>query len=444
MFQVFNSLFDKVRGKISKSSSFTKFRYSTEGYLYCTVDKYPGLLFSVDNIGGGGFFIRPLPETKNSQNYAEFEKFILDAPKGKVFKFTFWLKEAPYDLEGRLTSISDKGYSFALVKKSWSEYKRLIEDLLKIRRETLEQECINESDLTQSVLRAQYLMFLEILREKSELLKERKIKMGLYILIFLLFLFSSSLMSNTFHGIQNYNLTKAIEEYEKEKNTKVLYLVHRKRTIGLFGLPVYEFLEVYDSHRLLSELRKIPIDKDITLIVHSPGGELLAGVQIAKIFKEWRGKVRVVVPYYAMSAGTLISLAADEIVASKGATFGPIDPQIMVSDGKDRYTVSTIALLDVAKRYEGKASFRDLIYVEMSRKATESLKTFLVNEVLADKGEQTKRFVLEKLLFTDRTHDFPVFADELKAHGFNVSFHFDPKLERIIDLLIINDRKKEN
>lgn len=444
MFKFFRSLFGNVKDKVFLSGSFTKFRYSTEGYLYCTIEGYSGLLFSVDNIGGGGFFISPLPETKASQDYADFEKFMLNTPKGKVFRFTFWLKEAPYDLEGKLTSISDKGYSFALVKKSWKEYKRLIEDLLKIRRESIKQECISESDLTKSVLQAQYLMFLEILREKSEYLKERKLKLSFYILIFLLFLLSSSFVSNLFQGIQNYNLTKAIEEYEKEKNTKVLYLVHRKRTIGLFGLPVYEFLEVYDSHRLLSELRKISIDKDITLIVHSPGGELLAGVQIAKIFKEWKGKVRVVVPYYAMSAGTLISLAADEIVASKGATFGPIDPQIMISDGKDKYTVSTVALLDVAKRYESKANFRDLIYIEMSRKATESLKTFLVNEVLVDKGEQTKRFVLEKLLFTDRTHDFPVFADELKAHGFNVSFHFDPKLERIIDLLIINDRKKEN
>lgn len=267
--------------------------------------------------------------------------------------------------------------------------------------------------------------------------------MGLYILFFLLFLFSGPFIGGFFQNLQNYNLTKAIEEYEKKNNVKVLYLVHRKKTIGLFGLPVYEYLEVYDSHRLLSELRRVPVDKDIVLIIHSPGGELLAGVQIAKIFKEWKGKVRVVVPYYAMSAGTLISLAADEIVASRGATFGPIDPQILITDGKESYSVSTVALLEVARKYENKAGFKDLIYAEMSKKATMSLKSFLVNEVLSDKPEVAKRFVLEKLLFTDRTHDFPVFADELQANGFNVTFNFEPELERIIDLLVINNEGKK-
>jgi ClpP class serine protease len=63
------------------------------------------------------------------------------------------------------------------------------------------------------------------------------------------------------------------------------------------------------------------------MILHTPGGLVLAAEQIAKALVEHKGKVTVFVPHYAMSGGTLIALAADQIVMDSNAVLGPIDPR---------------------------------------------------------------------------------------------------------------------
>jgi len=68
----------------------------------------------------------------------------------------------------------------------------------------------------------------------------------------------------------------------------------------------------------------MPLD----IILHTPGGLVLAALQIARAIQSHKGKVTVFVPHYAMSGGTLIALAADEIVMCKHSVLGPIDPQI--------------------------------------------------------------------------------------------------------------------
>jgi len=50
---------------------------------------------------------------------------------------------------------------------------------------------------------------------------------------------------------------------------------------------------------------------------------VLAALQIARAIKEHNAKVTIFVPHYAMSGGTLIALAADEIVMSQARGAGP-------------------------------------------------------------------------------------------------------------------------
>src|SRR5205807_1940655 len=69
-------------------------------------------------------------------------------------------------------------------------------------------------------------------------------------------------------------------------------------------------------------------EQPLDLILHTPGGLVLAAEQIAKALVEHKGKVTVFVPHYAMSGGTLIALTADEIVMDPNAVLGPVDPQI--------------------------------------------------------------------------------------------------------------------
>ncbi|MFF4960191.1 hypothetical protein ACFY2Z_24555 [Streptomyces sp. NPDC001222] len=81
---------------------------------------------------------------------------------------------------------------------------------------------------------------------------------------------------------------------------------------------VQGFMEVFHG------LRGAHLD----LILHSPGGSPEAADRIVRYIRSRFNEVRVIVPFAAMSAATMMSLAADEIVMGDHSQLGPIDPQI--------------------------------------------------------------------------------------------------------------------
>ena len=105
-------------------------------------------------------------------------------------------------------------------------------------------------------------------------------------------------------------------------------MIHRQETVGVFGVPFYRFIDIDDSEAVLRAIRQTPPDAPIDLLLHTPGGLVLASEQIAYAVRSHPGKVTVLVPHYAMSGGTLIALAADEIVMDEAAVLGPVDPQL--------------------------------------------------------------------------------------------------------------------
>jgi len=105
-------------------------------------------------------------------------------------------------------------------------------------------------------------------------------------------------------------------------------MIHRQETVNFLGVPVSSYLNIEDSEEVLRAIRLTPDEQPIDLILHTPGGLVLAAEQIAKALVEHKGKVTVFVPHYAMSGGTLIALAADQIVMDSNAVLGPIDPEV--------------------------------------------------------------------------------------------------------------------
>lgn len=86
--------------------------------------------------------------------------------------------------------------------------------------------------------------------------------------------------------------------------------------------------------------------KGLTLLMHTPGGVTNATETIVAYLRSKFEYIEVIVPTYAMSAGTMISLAADKIVLGRQSQLGPIDPQ-MPASGR---MVSAIAILDQFER----------------------------------------------------------------------------------------------
>ncbi len=71
-------------------------------------------------------------------------------------------------------------------------------------------------------------------------------------------------------------------------------------------------------------------EREVDLFLHSPGGSAEAADSIIQYLRTRFDHIRVVVPVAAMSAATMISLAADEILMGAHSQLGPIDPQFTV------------------------------------------------------------------------------------------------------------------
>lgn len=105
------------------------------------------------------------------------------------------------------------------------------------------------------------------------------------------------------------------------------------------------FVEREDILAFSDLLHHVPQDAHIDFMLHTVGGdtdvaEKIAGMLWARIGKT--GTLRIIVPDFAKSAGTLISLAADEIVMSDTSELGPIDPQVVRRSSSGKTT--TIAV----------------------------------------------------------------------------------------------------
>ncbi len=87
-------------------------------------------------------------------------------------------------------------------------------------------------------------------------------------------------------------------------------------------------------------------EKELDLILHTPGGSLEAAEAIVEYLRARFNHIRVVVPHAAMSAGTIIACAADEIWMGEHSSLGPIDPQFILGTALGKRVAPAQAILD--------------------------------------------------------------------------------------------------
>jgi len=146
--------------------------------------------------------------------------------------------------------------------------------------------------------------------------------------LFWLFFMLSALQPVVRQRMREAARSRMIAKIERSGGTRVILLVHRQETMSLLGFPLMRFIDIQDSEEVIRAIHLTDPEEPIDLVLHTPGGLVLASLQIARAIARHEGKVRVVVPHYAMSGGTLIALAADEIVMCEHAILGPVDPQL--------------------------------------------------------------------------------------------------------------------
>src|ERR1700731_2326759 len=149
---------------------------------------------------------------------------------------------------------------------------------------------------------------------------------------------------------------------ERGRKSRVVLLVHRQETMSLLGFPLFRYIDINDSEDVLRAIYLTDPEIPLDLVLHTPGGLVLAATQIARAVSGRKGKVTVFVPHYAMSGGTLIALAADEIVMDSHAVLGPVDPQL------DQYPAASLIKVARAKDVN-KLQDKTLILADVAEKA---------------------------------------------------------------------------
>jgi ClpP class serine protease len=219
----------------------------------------------------------------------------------------------------------------------------------------------------------------------------------------------------------------AIRAVERSQRTRVITMIHRQERRSLLGFPVSRYINLEDAQTIIAAIKDTPPSTPIDLILHTPGGLVLAAMQIARAVEAHPARVRVMVPVYAMSGGTLIALAADEIVMGEFSVLGPIDPQL-----------AGFPAASIVKARDSKpiAEVHDLTLVlaDMSEKALAQVKLGAV-ELMEERLGVEKATALAEVLAGGRwTHDYALTAKEASSLGLQVKVGLPPEVLQLMTL----------
>jgi ClpP class serine protease len=201
---------------------------------------------------------------------------------------------------------------------------------------------------------------------------------------------------------------RALSALQRTRGTRVIAMIHRQETVGILGVPLYRFIDVDDSEAVLRAIRLTPEETPIDLVLHTPGGLVLASEQIAYALRHHPGKVTVFVPHYAMSGGTLLTLAADEIRMDAAAVLGPVDPQL-----GDLPAASLVRV--AAKKPVERMDDRTLVMADVAEKAVRHMKQVVRDLVSERVGADGADSLAEELAGGHYTHDDPITVEEARA-----------------------------
>ncbi|ADI13481.1 SDH family Clp fold serine proteinase [Truepera radiovictrix] len=235
--------------------------------------------------------------------------------------------------------------------------------------------------------------------------------MDVFFQLFWLFFIFSSL--TPYFQQQTLFATRArrLRQLEEKRKSRAITLIHRQEAINLLGVPISRYINIDDSEHVLRAIRLTDKSVPIDLVLHTPGGLVLAAEQIAEALLRHPAKVTVFVPHYAMSGGTLIALAADEIVMDENAVLGPVDPQL------GQYPAAS--LLKVLERKDPKdIDDQTLIFADVAQKALAQVYQTVV-DLLRHKGWDTAKVerVARQLSQGTWTHDYPISVTEARELG---------------------------
>ena len=240
-------------------------------------------------------------------------------------------------------------------------------------------------------------------------------------------LLTALLLYLVFHGDSTQSARDdLVKRFQEERKSRVIALIHRQESASILGVEVSSFINIEDSEVVLRAIRLTPDDQPIDLILHTPGGLVLAAEQIARALADHKGKVTVFVPHYAMSGGTLLAMAASEIVMDPNAVLGPVDPQIG--------DMPAASILKAAQIKKANADDDTLILADMAAKAQVQVALFVAGLLARHLPPARAKALAVELSEGRWTHDFPITVDAARQMGLPVSTDMPRLVYELMDL----------
>jgi ClpP class serine protease len=246
--------------------------------------------------------------------------------------------------------------------------------------------------------------------------------------LFWIFIIVSSLIPALQKRLLEASRRRVMRQLEKKRNSRLITLIHRQEMLSFLGIGFSRYIDIEDSEALLRAIRLTPEDMPIDIILHTPGGLVLAAEQIAHALIRHQAPVTVFILHYAMSGGTLIALAADEIVMDENAVLGPVDPQL------GRYPASSILAVTQIKDIN-ETDDDTLILADMAKKAVSQVKQTVVEILMGNgMGEEKATGIAETLSSGRWTHDYPISAAEAETLGLPISLDLPDEVCQLMQL----------
>ena len=238
---------------------------------------------------------------------------------------------------------------------------------------------------------------------------------ALPILFILFFFLARNIANNQRHA----ELTAKFSKIQKKRKSRIIAIVHRQEPMGLLGIPSLRYIDLNDAEDVLEAIRRTPANKPLEFILHTPGGLVLPALQIARAIKAHPGPTTGFVPHSAMSA--------DQIVLSKHAVLGPIDPQI------GGLPAASIVRVAAEKPIQNTEDYT-LVLADVGRMALEQLE-HAARELLSGTVSDNAAIAIAQQLSSGRwTHDYPIAFREARELGLNVSEDMPKELLELMAL----------
>lgn len=219
-----------------------------------------------------------------------------------------------------------------------------------------------------------------------------------------------------------------IRRLEKKRSSRLITLIHRQEALSFLGLAFARYIDIEDSEEVLRAIRLTSADTPIDIILHTPGGLVLAAEQIAHALIRHKAPVTVFIPHYAMSGGTLIALAADHLVMDPNAVLGPVDPQL------GQYPASSILHVTQIKDVN-EIDDQTLILADVAKKAVAQVNQLVRNILIGNAmTEEQAAKIADALTCGQWTHDYPIAFEEAQKLGLPVSSDLPEEVTQLMEL----------